>query len=136
MPGTGAEFSCCKTHVRNNSYAPAKAGGGNTGDREITGDKFFFNKGIALSSDTSSFNNIWDSQLPVGLVPGIDIDTFSINYPTLVAGDTEAHIDYLGIDEDPDQYYSASDGFTPIYVILSFRSEVTTGGTLDYLLEF
>jgi len=106
------------------------------GDRGITGDKFFFNKGIALSSDTSSFNNIWDSQLPGGLVPGIDIDTFTINHPTLEAGATEAHIDYLGINENPDQYYSASDEFTPVYVILSFRSEVTTGGTLDYLLEF
>ena len=74
--------------------------------------------------------------MPAGLVPGIDIDTFTINYPALEAGDTEAHIDYLGINEDPDHYYSASDGFTPIYIVLSFRSEKTTGGALDYLLEF
>jgi len=52
-------------------------------------------------------------------------DAFEVDYPLLGPGDTSADIN-LPTD---------SDGFIVIHIILSFRSEITTGSAISYLLE-
>jgi len=108
------------------------------GDVGITGDYFKVEgpsgteaklwDGINCSGNrNNSPNNVWNSQ-SVGLqVPGVDIDTFYVRWDSnmLGTGDTWAQI-------DP---YTANDGFTLVYIILSFRSSITTGDILGYLIR-
>jgi len=108
------------------------------GDVGITGDYFKVTgpsgtsaklwDGITCSSNSAaSPNNVWNSQ-SVGLaVPGVDIDTFCLTWASniLRTGDSRAQI-------DP---YTTNDGFTLVYIILSFRSTVTTGGLIGYLIR-
>jgi hypothetical protein len=116
---------------------------GNTGDYiEVKGPNSSWRKlwdGISTTSNTKANpTNIWNSRSRVlGTVSGVDIDTPGVD-PTanppqyitwssnvLRSGDTLAEINLP----------SPGDGFTLIYVILSFRSEVTSGGTLSYLVR-
>ena len=96
------------------------------GDSFITGDQLKVN-GYAMSNAVSPSNNVWNSQSPGLAVPGVDIDTFYIewNDGIIESGDTSAQVDL------PTQ----SDGFNLLYIILSFRSETTTGGTISYLIR-
>jgi hypothetical protein len=71
--------------------------------------------------------NVWNSE-SVGLtVPGVDIDTFYVTWSSgiLESGDTSAQVDLP----------TKSDGFTLIYIILSFRSETTSGGVMGFLIK-
>jgi hypothetical protein len=109
-----------------------------TGPRGGTGTKLWDGITITGSNTKTSPNNIWNSQsLVLGTVSGVDIDTPGID-PTanpaqyitwssnvLRQGDTYATINLP----------SPGDGFTLIYIILSFRSEITTGGTMSYLVR-
>jgi len=72
-------------------------------------------------------NNVWNSKSPGVELPGIDIDTFYVTWASniLSEGDTWAHIDLV----------TGSDGFTLVYIIVSFRSEITTGGSLGYMIR-
>ena len=93
------------------------------GDEEYSGDYVKVNNGSKLS-DGFDPNNVWNSK-SVGLsVSGIDIDTFTVSYPTIQPGDTSAQVK---MPTDFDQY-------NLIYIILSFRSSITTGGTISYLI--
>jgi hypothetical protein len=95
--------------------------------------------GITTTGNTKyNPNNIWNSRsLVLGPVSGVDIDTPGID-PTAIpaqyitwssnvlrSGDTYAEINLP----------SPNDGFTLIYIILSFRSEVASGGILSYLVR-
>ena len=97
------------------------------GDQGITGDYMQVN-GTSLSDGTGyPLNNVWNSD-SVGLtVPGVDIDTFHVTWSSgiLESGDTSAQVDL------PTGY----DGFTLIYIIISFRSETTSGGVISYLIK-
>ncbi len=98
------------------------------GDQDITGDYFRVN-GTSLSDGTSPYNtnNVWNSK-SVGLaVPGVDIDTFYVSWSSQILrpGDTWAQVDLP----------TGNDGFTLVYIILSFRSTVTTGSTISYLIR-
>jgi hypothetical protein len=114
------------------------------GDETKYGDYFKF-KGQTSSQTNlldgtgAAANNCWNSKslvLPSG-VSGIDIDTLGINpsadppqYITwasglLKTGETSAEINIP----------TEGDGFTLIYIILSFRSSITYGGTISYLVE-
>ena len=76
-------------------------------------------------NSASDPNNVWNSR-SVGInASGIDIDTFTISYPTIQPWDTSARIDL----------YTQSDSWNLIYIILSFRSDITTGGTISYLIR-
>ncbi len=57
----------------------------------------------------------------------MDIDTFTINWNEgiLEPGDTEADIDMP----------TGSDGFNLAYIILSFRSQTITGGTMGFFIS-
>ncbi len=114
------------------------------GDDALTGDYFALN-GTKLWDGTNSTsnsktnpNNIWNGlSLVTGNTDGVDIDTPGIDptasppqYVTwasnmLHPGDTSAYIDL----------YTKSDCWFLAYMIFSFRSETTSGGSLNYLVQ-
>lgn len=84
--------------------------------------------GISVSSNSEGHpNNIWNSRSTTFTADGVDIDTFSILWDDgrISHGDTKAHIDI----------YTYTDNWNLIYIILSFRSKITTGGALSYLIH-
>ena len=85
--------------------------------------------GITCTNNSSSSpNNVWNSQsLGISALGGVDIDTFYVTWASnlLKTGYTSAHINLP----------SPGDGITLSYIILSFRSTVTTGGTISYLVR-
>jgi hypothetical protein len=71
--------------------------------------------------------NVWNSYsnaLDDPTVNGIDIDTFDMS-SCIDAGDTSAEV----------KVGSTYDIYNVVYIILSFRSEITTGGTISYLIR-
>ena len=84
--------------------------------------------GVTTNNNTQSNpNNAFNSQ-SIGLnAPGVDIDTFHIPWADNIikAGDVSAKINI----------YTNSDGLVSIYVIASFRSEITSGGSISYLIR-
>jgi len=109
------------------------------GDYGITGDYLVVEE-EELSNDESPSYNVWNSKSPGLTVPGVDIDTFYIEWdypigdPILEPGDTSAQVDMPTGGRYP-PYGASSDGFNIIYIILSFRSETTSGGTISYLIQ-
>ena len=96
------------------------------GDECWSGDSLKFN-GASLSNAQSPWDNVWNSKSPGVSNDGIDIDTFYITWSTglLEPGDTSAQVDL------PTQ----ADSWNLAYIILSFRSETTTGGHISYLIR-
>ncbi len=93
------------------------------GDDCYNGDYLKFN-GTALS-DGKSTSNVWNSWSYGLAQDGIDIDTFDVTWSSglLEPGDTSAQVTM------PTQ----TDSWNLVYIILSFRSEITTSGTITYL---
>jgi hypothetical protein len=81
--------------------------------------------GDYLSNTASPSDNVWNSASPGLVEDGIDIDTFEVTYPTIQPGDAEATI---GLP-------TGTDSWNLVYIILSFSSEVTSGGTVSYLIR-
>ena len=81
--------------------------------------------GDPLSNSESPANNVWNSRSPGLIEDGIDIDTFEVTYPTIQPGDALAQVD---LD-------TGMDSWNLVYIILSFYSEVTSGGTISYLVR-
>jgi hypothetical protein len=81
-----------------------------------------------LSDVINPWNNVWNSEsnvMPTLSIDGIDIDTFSAAYPVIEPGDNIAQVELpTGIDS-----------WNLVYIILSFRSETTTGGFLSFEIE-
>ena len=78
-------------------------------------------------NDTSSSPKDAFNSESVGLnAPGIDLDTYSIPWS---AGEVNAADSSAGID-----IYTDGDGLVSVYVIASFRSTVTSGGAISYLI--
>jgi hypothetical protein len=96
------------------------------GDSGMTGDYIKVNN-HSLSNSASPMNNVWNSASPGLAIPGVDIDTFNVTWVSgiLAPGDSQADINLPTTD----------DGFLIIYIILSFRSDITSGGTLGYLIR-
>jgi hypothetical protein len=73
--------------------------------------------------------NVWNGRSTgsTSSEAGIDIDTFHVLWADnqLREGDTSAKIDF----------YTDGDGYVTIYKILSFRSKITTGGSINYLIH-
>jgi len=78
-----------------------------------------------LSNTESPADNVWNSRSPGLIEDGIDIDTFEVHYPTIKPGDALAQVD---LDTE-------TDSWNLVYIILSFYSEVTSGGTISYLVR-
>jgi hypothetical protein len=107
------------------------------GDDVYNGDYLAFNGTKLWDGTTShSLNDVWNSKSMGMSADGVDVDTLGIN-PTasppqyitwdsdlLEPGDTSAQIDM----------YTQTDSWNLIYIILSFRSSITSGGTISYLV--
>ena len=96
------------------------------GDEHYTGDYIKVN-GTNLSDATNPANNVFNSYsnaLDNPSINGIDIDTF----------DMSAYVDPGDISADV-TLGSNLEIYNLVYLILSFRSEITTGGTITYLVR-
>jgi hypothetical protein len=104
---------------------------------KVNGAKLWDGKDCTGNSKSTP-NNIWNGEsLVIGSNDGIDIDTPGIDpnadppqYITwdsgiISSGDTSVTIDT----------YTDQDGWNLVYMILSFRSEATMGGSLCYLIR-
>ena len=83
--------------------------------------------GVSMNDTVNPANNVWNdysNALDNPSISGVDIDTFDMS-SAINPGDTTANIT-LGSD---------CDVYNIIYIILSFRSEITTGGTITYLIR-
>jgi hypothetical protein len=113
------------------------------GDGQYTGDFVAFNAsqtywGSFSSVPTDIYTNQFSAVLNDGVTPtnnawnsspldGIDIKTFPITWASglMHQGDTNAHIDLP----------TGTDSWDLMYIIISFRSVTTTGGSLSYLIH-
>jgi hypothetical protein len=73
----------------------------------------------------SSPNDVWNSHSDGLEQSGIDIDTFTVDYPTIPIGATWARVDM----------YTPMDCYNLVYIILSFRSDIIPASTVSYLLR-
>ena len=97
------------------------------GDVWYSGDYLQFN-GSKLDDGTSGgVNNVWNGASAGMSAEGVDVDTFYIPWSSglLEPGDTAAEINI----------WTDNDIWNLAYIILSFRSESTTGGCLGYLVS-
>ena len=83
--------------------------------------------GYALSDSDNPANDVCNSQSRIPpvtgtLIDGIDIDTFSIANGIVQPNDTEAQVNFQ----------TGTEVLNLVYIILSFRSNITTGGILIY----
>lgn len=78
-----------------------------------------------LFNTQSPSDDVWNSKSPGLQAAGVDIDTFTVNWPAINPGDTLATV------KMPTEF----DQYNLIYIILSFRSSITTGGTISYLVR-
>ena len=94
------------------------------------GDNLLLN-GHYLNGDTiNPINNVWNAKSNVlggaSTHEGIDIDTFTAGGGAIIQpADTEAEVDIP----------TGTDCWNLVYIILSFSSEITTGGVIDYKIE-
>lgn len=87
---------------------------------------------ITTNSNTQAApNNVWNGKSTVFTADGVDVDTFYVPWGNPVSngllkpGDTSAHIDLC----------TGQDNWNLVYIILSFRSKATTGGSVSYLIR-
>jgi hypothetical protein len=81
-----------------------------------------------LPNSAAQPDNVWNGKSQSGAtLDGVDIKTFNILWSSglIHAGDVSARIDI------PTQV----DGFNIVYMIFSFRSSVTSGGAISYLIK-
>ena len=81
----------------------------------------------------SSPNNVWNSRSAELTASGIDIDTFQVPWSSglLEPGDTSAWVILGNASSNP----SAAELIMVVYIIISFRSETTSGGSISYLIR-
>lgn len=99
------------------------------GDQHYSGDSFRVN-GVSLSDQYNPSNNVWNgiSNVLGQTAPsheGIDIDTFIAGGGIIKPGDTQAEI----------RLPTNTDVWNLVYIVLSFRSEITVGGVIDFKVE-
>jgi Tfp pilus assembly protein PilX len=80
-----------------------------------------------LPNTAAQPDNVWNSYSQSGLSDGVDIKTFNVTWASglLHAADTSARIDL------PTQV----DAWNLVYMIFSFRSSVSSGGSISYLIR-
>ena len=101
------------------------------GDAGYT-DDYFKVEGVSMSNSASPSNNVWNSDSPGLTVEGVDIDHFEITWSSGILDPDDTSVD---IDIPTGTPPQDTDGFTMVYIILSFRSSITSGGTLSYLVR-
>ena len=93
------------------------------GDDVLTGDSIWVNDNPIFGGVPYACNpvdNVWNSKSSVAGMEniGIDIDTFALAYPIIKPGDTSATV----------RVRTNGDGWFMVYMIMSFRSDITSGG--------
>ncbi|MGD0795077.1 MAG: hypothetical protein ABR958_05755 [Dehalococcoidales bacterium] len=91
--------------------------------------------GITLTTpspvnNASTPDNVWNGRSSAtggAIVDGVDIDTFNVTWTSqlLKPGDTKLHLDL----------YTQTDNWNLVYIIISVRSKVVTGGTGHYIIS-
>jgi len=78
-------------------------------------------------------NNVWNSQSTGLDASGIDIDNFDVTWSSglLEPDDTAAWVVLGNASSNP----SAAELIMLVYIIISFRSETTSGGSITYLIK-
>jgi hypothetical protein len=92
----------------------------------VNGDKLW--DGINTTDNTADLpHNCWNGKSLGMTFDGVDIDTFYVTWEsnTLEAGETTATVDIP----------TNGDAWNLIYIILAFRDETRTGGSLSYLIN-
>ncbi len=92
--------------------------------------------GQYFSNNANSPNNVWNGQSTGLTANGIDIDSFNVTWDWafdhgLEPYETSAKISLGNASSSPGD----AELIMVVYVIISFRSETTTGGTLSYLVS-
>jgi hypothetical protein len=81
----------------------------------------------------SSPNNVWNSKSTGLAASGVDVDTFQVTWSSglLEPGDTSAWVELGNASSNP------LDGelIVLVYIIVSFRSATTSGGSISYLIR-
>jgi len=99
------------------------------------GDDYYNGDYIALNStklwdgtEGESLNDVWNGQSIGMTADGVDVDTFYISWASglLETGDTSAEIDIV----------TDVDIWNLVYIILSFRSEITTSDAISYSIGY
>ena len=95
------------------------------GDDYYDWDYLKFN-GTSLS-DGRTTSDVWNSWSRGMSEDGVDVDTFYVTWASdlLEPGDSSAQVDMP----------TRTDSWNLVYIILSFRSETATGGTVTYLIR-
>jgi len=101
------------------------------GDDAYTGDSIIVNgttlPSVAIGGTAYPSNNVWNSKSSIEGQPitGIDIDTWSLSKTIIRPGDTSATV----------QLHTDQDQWNLVYMILAFRSKITSGGVFIYDVE-
>ena len=99
------------------------------------GDDYYNGDYIALNdtklwdgTEGESLNDVWNGQSIGMTADGVDVDTFYITWASglLDTGDTSAQIDIV----------TDVDIWNLVYIILSFRSEITTSDAISYSIGY
>jgi hypothetical protein len=104
-------------------------------------DKYKLWDGITVTSTrapsglwfSNPYDNVWNSQSPGLAANGVDIDTFQVTWISalLEPGDTAAWV-VLG---NASPYSGDAELIMLVYIIISFRSSTTSGGSISYLIR-
>ena len=92
-----------------------------------------FWSGQYFPNNADSPNNVWNSQSPGLDANGVDIDTFHVTWSSglLQPGDTSAEVSLGNASSDERD----AELIMLVYIIISFRSETTSGGSISYLIR-
>jgi hypothetical protein len=79
-------------------------------------------------TEGESLNDVWNGQSLGMTADGVDVDTFYVTWESglLETGDTSVEIDIV----------TDIDIWNLVYIILSFRSEITTSDSISYEIGY
>lgn len=82
---------------------------------------------------SNPYDNVWNSQSTGGGASGIDIDSFSVTWESdvLEPDDTSATVSLGNASSDERD----AELIMLVYIIISFRSSATSGGSISYLIK-
>ncbi len=101
------------------------------------GDNHYYNDRIKVNSQSlydpggnpNPENNVFNSKsnaLPTQVTDGVDVDTFVLPQGCILPYDTQAQVQLI----TQRGYNNIAEIYTLVYLVLSFRSELTTGGII------
>ena len=103
---------------------------GHTSGYTVFQEKVYLNGVVLNTGAVGTWNendNAWNSISTVGTtgLDGMDLKTYTVTYPTIKPGDSQATL----------RMTTQMDVWQLVYMILSFRSDVTNSGLLSYIVQ-